>query len=231
MLTITSPQKGVNLLCWDDRSKETTAVKSPRIILASANPHKAEEIGAMLAQAGLRAQVVSLIDFPHLTLPEEDGATFEANALKKARAMAKQTGLIALADDSGLEVEALGGAPGVHSKRFAGEAATDEQLYEKLLGLLRDIPEAKRGARFKCCLAIVAPGRGETVVEGICPGKIAFAPRGQSGFGYDPVFVPEGWQQTLGEVSLAEKNRVSHRAQALQAALPVLQKLLKEIAN
>jgi XTP/dITP diphosphohydrolase len=203
----------------------------PKIFLASANPHKAEEIGAMLEQAGLRTQVVSLLDFPHLILPEEDGATFEENALKKARVMAEQTGLIALADDSGLEVAALGGAPGVHSKRFAGEDASDAERYEKLLGLLKDIPEAKRGARFKCCLAIVAPGRKETVVEGICPGKIAFAPKGSYGFGYDPVFIPEGWQQTLGEVSMEGKNRVSHRARALQAALPVLKRLLKEIAD
>jgi XTP/dITP diphosphohydrolase len=203
----------------------------PRIILASANPHKAEEIGVMLEQAGLLAQVVSLSDFPHLTLPEEDGATFEENALKKARALAEQTGLIALADDSGLEVAALGGAPGVHSKRFAGDEATDAQRYEKLLGLMKALPEEKRGARFKCCLAIVVPCREETVVEGICPGKIAFAPKGKSGFGYDPVFIPEGWSQTLGEVTMEEKNRISHRARALAAALPVLRQILQKIAE
>ena len=193
-------------------------MKSVRIVLASANPHKAEEIGIMLGQAGLRAQVLSLMDFPHLTLPEEDGATFEENALKKAWAIAGQTGLIAFADDSGLEVAALGGEPGVHSKRFAGEEATDPERYGKLLDLLKDTPEGERQARFKCCIAIVAPGREETVVEGTCPGKIAFAPRGQYGFGYDPVFIPEGWSQTLGEVGMEEKNRVSHRARALQAA-------------
>lgn len=185
----------------------------------------------MLEQAGLRAQALSLIDFPHLILPEEDGATFEENALKKARAMAEPTGLIALADDSGLEVEALEGAPGVQSKRFAGDDATDPERYGKLLELLKAVPEGKREARFKCCLAIVAPGREETVVEGICPGKIAFAPQGRYGFGYDPVFIPEGWSQTLGEVSMEEKNKVSHRAQALQAALPVLRRLLKEIGS
>jgi XTP/dITP diphosphohydrolase len=204
-------------------------LKSVQIVLASANPHKAEEIGLMLEQSGLRAQVLSLIDFPHLSLPEEDGATFEANALKKARAIAQPTGLIALADDSGLEVTALGGAPGVQSKRFAGEEATDPERYGKLLDLLKDTPEGKRQARFKCCLAIVAPGREETVVEGICPGKIAFVPKGQFGFGYDPVFIPEGWPQTLGEVSMEEKNRISHRARALQAALPVLKRLLTSV--
>jgi len=208
----------------------SSANSLPRILLATANPHKVEEIKALLEAARIRAQVLSLLDFPHLQLPEETGDTMEENAVAKATAAADATGIIAVADDSGLEVEALGGAPGVHSKRFAGESATDPVRYEKLLSLMKDVPEEKRRARFRCCIAIAVPGQEPQVVEGICQGKIAFSPAGEHGFGYDPVFLPEGLSCTMAQLPMEEKNSISHRSRALATALPVIRRVLREIA-
>jgi len=202
---------------------------SAQILLATANPHKVKEIRALLETAKVPAEALSLLDFPHLVTPEETAETMEKNALAKAKAAANETGLIALADDSGLEVEALGGEPGVHSKRFAGENAEDPARCAKLLSLLEGVPEEKRQARFRCCIAIAALGRAPIVVEGICAGKIALSPAGEHGFGYDPVFIPEGMNCTLAQLPLEEKNRISHRSRALAAALPVLKRLLQEI--
>ncbi len=199
-----------------------------RILLATANPHKVEEILTLLETAGVRARVTSLLDFPGLALPEETAETLEENAKIKAKAAAQQTRLIAVADDSGLEVEALGGAPGVHSKRFAGEMAEDRERYEKLLLLMKGVTDEKRQARFRCCIAIAAPDREPVVVEGICRGKIAFSPVGQFGFGYDPVFIPEGRNCTMAELTMTEKNRISHRARALAAVVPVLKRILEK---
>lgn len=198
----------------------------PRILLATNNPHKVEEINALLEAAQIDARVLSLLDFPHLQIPEETGATLEENAILKAQAAAEHTGLTAIADDSGLEVEALGGAPGVQSKRFAGETATDPERYGKLLELMKDVPEGRRQARFRCCIAIVSPGAEPVVVEGIVPGRIAFCPAGEHGFGYDPVFLPEGMDLTMAQLPMAEKNKISHRSRALHAALPVIKRLL-----
>ena len=202
-----------------------------RILLATNNPHKVEEISAMLEAVGMPARVLSLLDFHHLQLPEESGATLEENAILKAQAAAEHTGLIAIADDSGLEVEALGGAPGVHSKRFAGETATDPQRYGKLLELMKDVPEGKRQARFRCCIAIASPGAEPVVVEGIVPGRIAFCPAGQHGFGYDPVFLPEGMDITMAQLPMAEKNKISHRSRALRAAIPVIKRLISNVSE
>jgi len=203
----------------------------PKIVLATENPHKVEEIIALLEASRLEVQVSSLLDFPHLKLAEETGATFEENASMKAEAIAAQTGLIAMADDSGLEVAALGGEPGVRSKRFAGDYADDKERYQKLLALMSDIPEGKRQARFRCCIAIAVPGKETVVVAGICQGKIAFAPSGSYGFGYDPVFIPEGMDCTMAELPMEEKNKISHRSRALQAAVPVLRRIFLASAS
>jgi XTP/dITP diphosphohydrolase len=200
----------------------------PKVVLATENPHKAEEIIALLDSSRLHVQVASLLDFPHLKLPEETGATFEENASMKAEAIAAQTGLIAMADDSGLEVDALGGEPGVRSKRFAGDYANDIERYQKLLALMTDFPEGKRQARFRCCIAIAVPGKETVIVDGVCRGKIAFAPSGSYGFGYDPVFIPEGMDCTMAELPMEEKNKISHRSRALAAAVPVLRGILLE---
>ena len=203
------------------------ASDNPRILLATTNAHKIEEIVEMLDRERLKVQVLSLLDFPQLVMPEETGSTFEENALLKARFAAEETGLISLADDSGLEVEALNGAPGVHSKRFAGDNADDARRYGKLLDMMKDIPDQERQARFRCCIVIFVPPGDSTVVEGVCRGSIARAPRGENGFGYDPVFVPEGYSSTMAELTMEEKNRISHRARALEAALPEIRRLLK----
>jgi XTP/dITP diphosphohydrolase len=199
-----------------------------QILLASANLYKVREISAMLEAEGIAARVLSLLEFPDVRLPEENAETFEENAGVKARSAAEQSGLIALADDSGLEVDAIEGAPGVRSKRFAGDNASDPARYEKLLSLMKDVPEEKRQARFRCCIAIAVPGQEPIIVEGIVKGKISFSPIGEHGFGYDPVFIPEGMNCTMAQLPMEEKNRISHRARALQAAIPVIKRLLNE---
>ncbi len=146
---------------------------------------------------------------------EETGKTFEENALIKARTVMKATGHAAFADDSGLTVDALHGAPGIYSARYAGEDATDAQRMEKLLEELRDVPEEERGAAFVCVIAYVSPDGEEKTFRGECKGKIDFAPRGENGFGYDPVFLIPAYGKTFGELSPEEKNKISHRARAL----------------
>ncbi|HEX3011765.1 MAG TPA: XTP/dITP diphosphatase, partial [Syntrophomonadaceae bacterium] len=166
--------------------------------------------------------IVTLDDIEPLPEVEEDGVTFEANAIKKASINASLSGLVTLADDSGLVVDALDGKPGVYSARFAGEHANDEKNNQKLLALLNNIPEEQRTARFKCVIAICAPGGKTATVEGSCEGKIAIKPSGQQGFGYDPLFIPEGWEKSFAMLSGEEKNRISHRGKALQKALPII---------
>ena len=160
---------------------------------------------------------------------EESGETFEENARIKAQAYARASGLVSLADDSGLEVDALGGAPGVHSARYAGPAATDSDRYRKLLDALTRIPEGQRSARFRCVVAIALPDGAIYTADGSCEGEIGFTPRGEHGFGYDPVFVVQGHAgRTMAELSPDVKNKISHRARALAAIQPVLRKLLLE---
>ncbi|MBO8141774.1 MAG: RdgB/HAM1 family non-canonical purine NTP pyrophosphatase [Firmicutes bacterium] len=168
--------------------------------------------------AGLPARVVDLSAFPGAPEVEETGSTFAENARLKAEAAARHTGLWAVADDSGLVVDALGGRPGVLSARFAGPGATDEANNRLLLELLASVPPERRTARFVCAIAIAAPGGRTWVDEGVCEGLVAMAPRGDGGFGYDPLFVVAGLGKTFAELSTGEKNRISHRAKALAKA-------------
>ena len=183
-----------------------------KLLIATGNPGKFCEITQMLA--GLPCEWVSLRDFPHLKLPEETGNSYAENAQAKAQSVAKQTGLWTLADDSGLEVEALKGQPGVRSARWAGEGATDRQNLEKLLQELRTFPQPRR-AVFRCTLALASPQGELHFFGGELWGEIGLAPRGQDGFGYDPIFVLPEPGCSLAEISPREKNRLSHRAQAM----------------
>ncbi len=186
-------------------------------MLASANWHKVREIRALLAD--LPVTVRSLGEFPGAPEVVEDGATYRENALKKARSAAGFTGKPALADDTGLEVDALDGRPGLYAARFAGEGCTFQDNIAKLLRLLEGVPAAeRRGARFVCVLAFVVPGGRELVVEGELRGRITEAQSGVSGFGYDPVFFVSEVGKTLAELSFEEKNRISHRRRALDKA-------------
>ncbi|MGE5543280.1 MAG: RdgB/HAM1 family non-canonical purine NTP pyrophosphatase, partial [Bacillota bacterium] len=178
----------------------------------------------------LSAEVLSLADLPGVDSPMETGASFEENAIIKARHAAQASGILSLADDSGLEVDALGGRPGVHSARFAGESegegAGDEANNRKLLRLLEGVPENRRTARFKCCIAVCSPdGAVETVTES-CEGTICFEPRGSGGFGYDPLFYVKELGMTFAETSVETKNRFSHRGKALRAVRPVIARML-----
>ena len=157
---------------------------------------------------------MSLDDFPPLALPPEDRETYEENALAKARAVARAFGVAALADDSGLEVAALGGAPGVRSSRYAGPACDPAANNVKLLGALRAVPENKRGARFVCVAALVTAAGDELLARGEVEGRVAEGPRGEWGFGYDPLFIPRGYGETFAEMTAAEKNALSHRGRA-----------------
>jgi len=195
------------------------------LIIATRNAGKVREIGEVLA--GMEVRLLSLADLPGAPEIEETGATFEENARAKALGIARWSGKIALADDSGLEIDALGGEPGVLSNRYAGEGATDAERTAKVLRLMEDTPEAERSARFRCSAALAAPGGEVTVVEGVVEGAIALAPRGGGGFGYDPIFVPEGDTRTMAELTPDEKNRISHRGRALRALRPVIAEWLE----
>lgn len=189
-----------------------------RLLVATRNAGKLREIRGLLGPEGIEA--VGLADLPGAPEVEEDGETFLANARKKARTLADATGLPALADDSGLAVDALAGRPGVRSARFAGPGASDEQNNEKLLRELEGVPEARRGAAFVCAMVLALPGGGEHAAEGRVEGRVLASPRGDQGFGYDPLFLVEGTGRTLAELELGEKNALSHRARALRAILP-----------
>lgn len=183
------------------------------LLIATKNIGKIKELEKLLAETPV--QLRNLNDFPNVIEPEETGATFAANAVLKAQSYALQTGLSALGDDSGLEVEALGGAPGVFSARYAGAGATDAERIEKLLREINKTNGANRLARFVCAMAIAdAAGEIQFVGEGICDGIIAFEARGAGGFGYDPVFIPDGFSETFGELSGSIKQQISHRARA-----------------
>jgi len=200
----------------------------PRLFVATTNPGKQREYRALLRE--VPAGIVFPDELGMKLDVEEDGATFRENAAKKALAFARASGLLALADDSGLEVDALGGEPGVRSSRFAGPEADDPRRRAFLLEKLRGIP-APRKARFVCVIAIATPAGEVAYTEGECRGEITWAERGTNGFGYDPVFQPEGRMVTMAELSPDEKNRISHRARAAQAAVPIIRKLLKSAAG
>jgi XTP/dITP diphosphohydrolase len=202
----------------------------PRLVVATRSGHKLRELRQLLDLPGL--DLVSLDELGVEGDPVEAGATFETNAAIKARFAARLTGLPALADDSGLEVAALGGAPGVRSRRFAGERATDPENNARLLRELAGLPPGRRAARYVCVLALALPDQagsrgGLRIVlrRGTCRGRIATEPRGRGGFGYDPLFEPAGEPEggrTFGQWSAAEKNRISHRARAARRMRPVL---------
>jgi XTP/dITP diphosphohydrolase len=190
------------------------------LVLATRNRHKGEELSALLADLGIRIR--TLEEFPDAPEVVEDGETCEANAIKKATAVARHTGLLAVADDTGLMVEALGGRPGVYAARYAGEQATYEDNWRKLLRELKDIPRERRRARFVTVAAIARPSGDVKAVEGVLEGLITDAPSGSEGFGYDPVFwVPE-LGRTLAQLTPEEKNRISHRARALAKVKEIL---------
>lgn len=189
-----------------------------KIVLATANLGKLRELRSLLPSC---LEVVGAAELG-LSLPPETGNTFVENALLKARAAARATGCIALADDSGLEIDALGGRPGVHSAHYAGPNASAEENVRRVLEELEGVPLEQRTARFRAVIAIAAPDGREALSEGIVEGHISLSPRGEGGFGYDPIFVPEGEELTFAEMPLAEKNRRSHRALALEKALETL---------
>ncbi len=191
-----------------------------RLVLATRNRKKLAELKQLLE--GMEMEVLGLEEFPEVPEVEEDGTTFAENAVKKARAVAQATGLVALADDSGLEVDALGGRPGVHSARFAGEHGDDAANNAKLLELMKDVPDEERGARFRCVIAIADPDGRVHLVEGTCEGWIGRELRGEHGFGYDPLFVVGELGKTMAELPPEVKNRISHRAKALERARSVV---------
>jgi XTP/dITP diphosphohydrolase len=194
------------------------------LFVATRNRNKVRELQALLAHTKLT--LCSYRDFRDLPEIEEDGRTFDENATKKAVTLAKHTGLLTIADDSGLEVDALDGRPGVMSARYAGPEATDRENNEKLLAELRNVPEGRRTARFRCAIALANPAGLIAVVEGVCEGRITTEERGSEGFGYDPLFVKEDSVKTFAELPLELKNRVSHRALALERALLVIEDYL-----
>lgn len=184
-----------------------------KFVLASQNKHKALEIKKILgegyeiltqSEAGFEGEVV------------EDGLTFRENAIKKAETVMMATGKPTIADDSGLCVDALGGAPGVYTARFAGESATDDENIKKLLSALSGVPEEERGAQFVCCIAFATPGEETRTFEGKCEGRVLFEKAGEGGFGYDPIFYTPVFKKSLAEVSADEKNSISHRSLALK---------------
>jgi XTP/dITP diphosphohydrolase len=216
---------------------------SRRVLLATRNAKKLVELRRIVDAAGLAGvEIVGLADVPEFPEAPETGSTFAENALAKARDAAAATGLPAIADDSGITVDALNGMPGIFSARWAGRHGDDEANLELLLGQTADVPDSRRGAAFVCAAALVtpsgadAPGTpdaggetpGRTVVHGTWRGTLLRAPRGENGFGYDPIFAPEGETRSSAELSAAEKDAASHRGLALRALVPHLQALLAD---
>lgn len=196
----------------------------PKLLIATNNQGKLEELKAILHE--LNIDLVCPADISLDLDVEEDGQTYTQNAIKKALAFSKASGLISLADDSGLEVEVLGGAPGLHSKRYTPVLnATDADRRAYLLLQLRHKPRPW-GAKFRATVAVTSPGRGVDVVEGICPGEIIFEERGNGGFGYDPIFLLADVNKTMAELEMEEKNRLSHRGKAVEKAIPILREHL-----
>ncbi|HEX6122600.1 MAG TPA: RdgB/HAM1 family non-canonical purine NTP pyrophosphatase [Ktedonobacterales bacterium] len=193
-----------------------------RLVIATGNPHKIEELRDILA--GLPFELVSPAQLGQRIEVEETGATFTENAVLKAVAYANATGLLALADDSGLEIDALGGEPGVYSARWAGEDVSYPERFRILLERLAGVPEARRTARYRCVIALAEPAPLGLVgeAEGIVEGRIAQAPQGTGGFGYDPIFYVPEFERTFGEMSPAEKHSISHRARAAAGARTIL---------
>jgi XTP/dITP diphosphohydrolase len=198
-----------------------------RIVLASRNAKKIVEMDRILDEAGLHVEVVGIDAFDGVPEVAETESTFEGNALLKARAVCAATGVPAVADDSGLCVDALNGMPGILSARWSGGKGDVANL-ELVLAQLGDTPDERLGAQFRCAVALVLPDGREAVVHGEMPGRLVREPRGTNGFGYDPIFVPDGEDRTSAEMPSAEKDAISHRGKALRALVPVLRELLPD---
>lgn len=197
-----------------------------RVVLATRNRHKIDELRAILAATGVEAELAGVDEFPDLPDVAETGVTFADNALLKAVDVADRTGLPALADDSGLCVDVLGGAPGIFSARWAGKHGDDAANLDLLLAQLADIADEHRQAHFACAAALALPGGRRVVREGRIDGSLLHARRGANGFGYDPIFLPDGYNRTTAEMAAEEKNAISHRTRAFQALARDLAELL-----
>jgi XTP/dITP diphosphohydrolase len=198
----------------------------PRLLLATGNRHKFKELKTLLA--GIAYDIIFPADIGIDLEVDESGSSFEENAGLKAKAFAKRSGLLSLADDSGLEVNALGGEPGIYSARYAGEDATDAERVDYLLSSLKNVPEGKRQARFRCVIAIASPEGEVYLFNGECAGEISLSPRGKYGFGYDPVFYLPQLGKTMAELPPGVKNGISHRGRAAAEARSFLAKLAAE---
>ena len=206
----------------------TDAMTSPlTIVLASRNHKKAREVSEILAPAGF--MVIPVTDFPDVPEVEEDGLTFAANAAKKASEVARQLNRWVIGEDSGLQVDALGGAPGIYSARYSGAGATDEKNNQKLIADLANVPDEKRGAGYLCSVALSDPnGDIRIACEGTCRGRILNEANGEGGFGYDPYFLIPEYHLTFGQLSSVVKHRLSHRARAFATFVPLLRKIQNE---
>jgi XTP/dITP diphosphohydrolase len=203
-----------------------TAGQRARLVLATANTKKLAELSRILSAGHVAVRLAGLDEFPGAPEVAETGATFAENALLKAHAIAGFTGSPAVADDSGLCADALNGMPGVLSARWSGRHGDDEANLRLLLAQLEDVPEQRRGAHFTCAAALVLPGGREHITEGIMRGTLAREPRGQNGFGYDPIFVADGMSCTNAELDTSAKDAISHRGKALRALAPIVAALL-----
>lgn len=197
-----------------------------RVVFATGNAHKVGEVQRILDAAGSSIEVISLREWPDAPTPIEDGETFAENALIKARAIAAHTGLPAIADDSGICVDALNGMPGIFSARWSGAHGRDDANLDLLLGQMQEVPDVRRGARFVCAAAVATPQGVERVVEGIIEGVLLRERRGSGGFGYDPIFRPHGYDVTTAELDADHKNAISHRGAAFRALAPIIVELL-----
>lgn len=195
------------------------------VIIATKNPGKAKEFEHIFSSRGIK--VCTLLDFPEIPDVDETGSTFEENAILKAEAVAQALGKMVIGDDSGLIVDALEGRPGIYSARYAGEPKNDENNTDKVLSELKGLPEEKRSARFYCALAVAIPGQETRTVSGTCEGRILEERRGSNGFGYDPVFYVPEKGLAMAELSSDEKNKISHRANALKKLDVVLDSILE----
>lgn len=197
------------------------------MVLATRNQGKIREIKKTLK--GLHLRIYALTDFPDVPEIEENGKSFTENALKKARFYSKYFGKLTLADDSGLEVDRLKGLPGIYSARYSGEGTSSQKNNQKLLKEMREVSISKRGAKFKCIMALVSPDGKEAVTEGVCRGRIGFKEKGKKGFGYDPLFLLPKYRKTMAELSLDEKNKISHRGKALRKLRKILRTFMDQV--
>jgi XTP/dITP diphosphohydrolase len=196
-----------------------------KLLIATTNPRKGGEMAQILGAADLNAEVVTLADFPDMPPVEETGATFLENAYLKAEAAARHSGLVSIADDGGLVIDALGGRPGVQSHRFLGEATSFPEKMARILEMMRDTPDDQRACRFQCAVVIATPDGRTFECRGVCEGRVARERRGIHGFGYDPIFLLPERGRHMAELPPEEKHRISHRGKALACAVPVLREL------